>query len=209
MLFGTGQTILFIGDSITDAGRRAAAAPYGNGYVGLVRSLLLARYPALGLRVVNRGVGGDTVRDLATRWARDVLAERPDWLAVMIGINDVWRQFGDRPAEAVPLAEYDATLHRLLDRARAAGDPRLILLTPYLIEPDPADPMRRRMDEYGAAVLRIAEDYGAVAVNTQAGFDAALATTAPVDWAPDRVHPDGPGHAVIALALLRAIGFAW
>jgi hypothetical protein len=68
--------------------------------------------------------------------------------------------------------------------------------------------MRHRMDEYGAAVLRIAGDCGAAAVDTQAAFGAALATTAPRDWAPDRVHPEGPGHAVIALALLRAIGFA-
>src|SRR4051812_30904703 len=100
MLLTAHQKILFAGDSITDAGRRSLAAPYGEGYVSMVRNFVLARYPELGLTFVNRGVAGDTVRDLDARWERDVIAERPDWLAVFIGINDVWRAFGDSPHEA-------------------------------------------------------------------------------------------------------------
>ncbi len=208
MLFGPGQRIVFIGDSITDAGRRGPAAPWGSGYVSTVRNLTLARYPGLGLTFVNRGVSGDTTRDLASRWERDVIAERPDWLSVGIGINDVWRAFGDRPREAVPLPEYEATLRRLLDRARDAAGARLILMQPYMIEPDRVHAMRRLMDRYGETVRRLAADYGAVLVPTQAAFDAALERTTPIDWADDRIHPNGPGHAVIALAFLRAIGFA-
>ena len=121
MLFEPGQKILFIGDSITDCDRRGAAAPYGSGYMRLVRDLLLARYPEYGLKFVNRGISGDTTRDLAARWERDVIAERPDWLAVLIGINDVWRAFGGNSRAAVPLAEYTTTLRRLLDRTPVAA----------------------------------------------------------------------------------------
>lgn len=208
MLFGPGQKILFVGDSITDAGRRGEARPYGNGYVGMVRNLLIARHPELRLTFINQGIGGNTVRDLARRWDRDVLAERPDWLAVKIGINDVWRAFRGNAREAVPLPEYEATLRDLLDRARAAGGARPILLEPYLIERDRADPLRARMDEYGVAVGRLAGEFHAPLVRTQAAFDAALAHTAPGDWAADRVHPNAPGHAIIALAFLRTVGFA-
>ena len=73
-----GQKIVFIGDSITDCDRRRGRAPYGDGYVNIVRNLLLARYPAYKLTVVNRGIGGDTTRNLAARWERDVIAEQPD-----------------------------------------------------------------------------------------------------------------------------------
>jgi lysophospholipase L1-like esterase len=236
MLLSLGQKLVFIGDSITDCDRQGRAAPYGHGYVGLVRSLLLARYPHLGLTVVNRGVAGDTTRELAARWPRDVLAERPDWLAVLIGINDVWRAFDDRPwaspqagvagrlgrrwlarrrrppvekaSGAVPLPEYAATLRRLLTLAGGQGGARLILMEPYLIEPDRSEPMRRCMDAYGAVVRELAAASGAVLVRTQAAFDAALAHTTPADWADDRIHPNAAGHAVIALAFLRAIGFA-
>ncbi len=207
MLFESRQTILFVGDSITDADRTGATPPYGTGYVALVRNLLLARYPALGLSIVNRGVSGDTTRDLAARWERDVIVLRPDWLVCMIGINDVWRAFGGIVSEAVPLPEYTTRLRTLLDRARQTTGARLILMTPYMIEPNPAQPMRRQMDIYGAAVGEIAAQYDAVFVDTQAAFDAVLQATPPGAWADDQIHPNGPGHAVIALAFLRAVGF--
>jgi lysophospholipase L1-like esterase len=208
MIFQAEQKVLFIGDSITDCGRREWAAPYGDGYVSLVRSLLIARYPELGLTFTNRGIGGDTTRELAARWERDVVAERPDWLSVMIGINDVWRAFdGDDPAEAVPLPEYEATLRRLLERAIEATAARLILAQPYMIEPDRAQPMRKAMDEYGDAVRQTASEYGAILVPVQAAFDTVLAHTSPAAWADDQIHPNQPGHAVIALAFLRACGF--
>ncbi len=207
MLFESGQTIVFIGDSITDAGRRAEASPYGRGYVGLVRAILLGAYPDRRLTIVNRGFAGDTVRHLAARWDEDAIGLKPDWLSVKIGINDVWRAFGDNAHEAVPLPEYRATLRTLLMRARAESGCRLIVIEPYLIEPDRADPMRARMDEYGLAAREIAAELDAVNVRTQEAFDSALNSSEPAAWADDRVHPNIEGHAVIALAFLRAVGF--
>ena len=208
MLFRPDQTILFIGDSITDAGRRGPDAPDGTGYVSQVRNVLLARYPDLHLTVINQGVSGNTTRDLRARWQRDVIAHRPDWLALKIGINDVWRSFGGNRREAVPLPEYTAILRELLDATRAQTEARLILLTPYMIEPDRAQPMRAAMDRYGQAVQALGPQYGAVVIDTQAAFDAALQHTTPADWADDQIHPNGPGHAVLALAFLRGVGFA-
>ncbi len=207
MIFTAQQRIVFIGDSITDCGRTGAAAPWGAGYVSMVRNLLTARYPELALTILNRGVSGNTVRDLAARWEKDVVAERPDWLSVMIGINDCWRFFKGRAEEAVPLPEYETTLRRLLDRARTATNARLILMTPYMIESDRTVAMRAQMDLYSAVVERLAPAYGALLVDVQAAWDAALAHTRPTDWAEDSIHPTAPGHAVIALAFLRTIGF--
>ena len=47
MIFETGQRIVFIGDSVTDCERRAGAAPYGEGYMHLVRALVEAAHPEL------------------------------------------------------------------------------------------------------------------------------------------------------------------
>ena len=209
MLFTAQQRIVFIGDSITDCGRSAATAPYGSGYVSMVRNLLVARYPELRLTILNRGVSGNTVRDLAARWEKHAIAEQPDWLSVMIGINDCWRLFrSGGEASAVKLPKYEATLRRLFDRTRAVTKARLILMQPYMIEPDPAQPMRHEMDRYGARVNVLAAEYGAVLVSTQAAWDAALAHSQPGDWSEDQIHPTAPGHAILALAFLRAIGFA-
>ena len=199
MLFQLNQKIVLIGDSITDAGRTHEALPHGNGYVNLVRSFVIARYPQLHLTFVNKGIGGHTVRDLAERWQQDVIDERPDWLSVKIGINDAGRE--------LPLEEYTATLRRLLDWTRRETGARFILMQPYLIEADRNEFERRRMDTYGVAMKALAAEFDAILIETQAAFDEVLRSTQPSDWSQDRVHPDTPGHAVIALAFLRAIGF--
>jgi lysophospholipase L1-like esterase len=207
MLFGQGQKILFIGDSITDCGRRDAFAPFGNGYVSLVRAFVSARYPELGLRFENRGIGGDTVRHLDARWRADVIDERPDWLSVKIGINDVWRTF-DRGGEgALAIEEYEETYRGLLRRAVDETGCRLIIAEPYMIEASAEDPMRRHMDDYGQVARKLAGEFGAVNVKTQEAIDEALKSSSASDWAEDRIHPNLAGHAIIAMAYLRAIGW--
>jgi lysophospholipase L1-like esterase len=215
MLPTAGQKLLFIGDSVTDCDRARPVGEglfdsIGKGYVRLVDGLLAAFHPETPIRVVNMGVSGNTVRDLAARWETDVVAQRPDWLAVMIGINDVWRQF-DLPRQgelAVPLEEYRATLDRLVEgiRPRLAG---LVLMTPFFIEPHRGDAMRARMDQYGAAVREVAARHRAILVDTQAAFDRVLAHQHSSALAWDRIHPNHLGHMVLARAVLDGLGFAW
>jgi lysophospholipase L1-like esterase len=207
MIFEAGQRIVFIGDSITDCGRREGQAPFGNGYASLVRAMVTARYPELGLSWENRGISGNTVRDLRDRWDEDAIAPRPDWLSVLIGINDIWRAFQDQPEWAVPIDEYERLLRELLTRAVDATGCRLILAEPYLIEADRDEPQRAETDRYCAVVRRVAGDFGARCVRTQEAFDSVLSSTPAKEWADDRVHPGLAGHAVIAQAFLRAIGY--
>ena len=138
--------LVMIGDSITDAGRahpvgEGPGAALGNGYVSLVDSLLGAARPELGVRVVNVGTSGHTVRDLAARWQRDVLALKPDWLSVMIGTNDVWRQFDNpnRPEMHVLLDEFERTLDALVARTLPTLS-GLVLMTPFYVEPNNQTP---------------------------------------------------------------------
>jgi lysophospholipase L1-like esterase len=206
MIFQAEQKLLFIGDSITDCGRRYEHAPLGNGYVYQAHLWLAAAHPELRLEVVNRGVSGDTVRDLARRWAADALRPEPDWLLVMIGVNDVWRQMAGLWREAVPLAEYEATYRRLLEQLPRRGAGGLVLLEPFLVEPDTSHPFRQQLDGYRAAVRRLAADYGALRVETQAAFDRGLQHRPPPYWAEDGVHPTPTGHTLIAQQLLRVCG---
>jgi len=210
-----GAKLVMIGDSITDCERTRPVGEglfgaLGKGYVGLVDGLLQAAYPQERIRVVNMGLSGNTVRDLRARWQADVIDQRPDWLSIMIGINDVWRQF-DTPWQRewhVPLDEYAAALDELV-AATKPGLQGLVLMTPYFIEPNRADPMRAQMDRYGAAVREIAAAHGALLVDTQAAFDQVLEHLHPMTLAWDRVHPTVAGHTVLARAFLRAVGFAW
>ncbi|MDP6019639.1 MAG: GDSL-type esterase/lipase family protein [Candidatus Latescibacteria bacterium] len=82
-----GTCALFIGDSITDCGRRDAAAPLGNGYVSMVAELATARYPAYQIRYINEGIGGNRITDLRDRWSEDALDHRPDRLSIKVGMH--------------------------------------------------------------------------------------------------------------------------
>ncbi|GIH06554.1 lipase [Rhizocola hellebori] len=205
MQFGPGQRIVFIGDSITDSERLRDVPPYGNGYMSLVRAFVTARHPELGLTWFNTGISGNTVRDLDGRWEEDVVELKPHWLSVMIGINDIWRAFEDRGSEAVPIGEYEETLHRLLKRAVDGTGCKLILADPYLIEADQAEPQLVETRRYCEVVARLAAEFGALHVRSQEAFDRALTTTSSLDWAHDRIHPNLPGHAVLAQAFLDVL----
>ena len=210
-----GSKLLFIGDSITDFDRNRPVAeglfdPLGKGYVRIASGLLGAAHPDKPLRVVNMGCSGDTVRRLKARWQTDVIDLKPDWLSIMIGVNDVWRQF-DMPLfkeEHVYLDEYEKTLEELVVQTKPLVQ-GLVLMTPHYIEPNRKEPMRTTMDKYGAVVKKIAKKHGAIFVDVQAAFDEALKHCNPTALAWDRVHPNTIGHTVIARAFLKAIEFEW
>lgn len=82
-------------------------------------------------------------------------------------------------------------------------------MTPYFIEPNRGDAMRRQMDVYGAIVKKLAAKHRATFVDTQAAFDEVLKHMHPMALAWDRVHPNHIGHTDIARAFLKAVGVEW
>ena len=210
-----GSRWIVIGDSITDTGRARPVGEspggLGTGYVLTLDALLGAWYPARRIRLFNVGTSGHTVRDLAARWQTDVIDLKPDWLSVMIGANDVWRQFDrvTQPEKSVLPAEYEQTYDALLARTVPLLKGGLILITPFFLEARTNDPMRARMDEYGAIVKKLAARHKAILVDSQAAFDAVLKDlpSAMINW--DRVHLNHIGAAVLARAVLSALDFEW
>jgi lysophospholipase L1-like esterase len=206
-----GARLLFIGYSVTDCGRQrpfgtGTLDALGQGYVAEVDRLLRVEHPRRPVRITNMGVSGNTVRDLSKRWDKDVLALEPEWLAVMIGVNDVWRQFDwvNRSGAVLP-DDFELTYEMLLRRTRP-GLKGLVLLTPFYVESDRTDEMRRKIDFYGLIVKELARRHDALLVDTQAAFDRVLRRLDFKLLAPDRVHPTEIGHSVIAYAFVRGLG---
>ena len=213
MIFEKGSKILFIGDSISDFDRKRPVGEglfnaWGTSYVADVGALLGCMYPEMHYRVVNMGISGNQARDLEARWQTDVMDQHPDWVSVLIGINDVWRQF-DSPEmkeEHVSPEEYEACYERLITRTlpHVKG---IVLMTPYFMEPNRQDPMRASMDEYGAIVKKLADKYHLVFVDLQTGWDKLFQHMHPCNIAWDRIHPNQTGHMYIAKQFLDAVGF--
>ncbi|MGC4046245.1 MAG: SGNH/GDSL hydrolase family protein [Armatimonas sp.] len=211
MKIQSGQTLLFIGDSITDAGRKRPVGEgdgLGGGYPSQVNALLTATYPERRIRVLNTGISGNRVPDLAGRWQTDVMDLKPDWLSIMIGTNDVWRQF-DRPnnPELHVLPPQFESIYTNLLRQTRPGLKGLILLTPFLVEKNESDAMRMRMIEYGKIVKKLSKEFKASFIDTQALYNDAMKYVEPKTLAGDRVHPSQIGHAVLTRGILKAIDY--
>ena len=192
-------SIVFIGDSITDAGRlEAAYRPFGYGYVHFVAYRLLAKYPEYSLNVINTGISGDTIRDLDYRWEKDCLNHKPDVLSVLIGINDVFRQYTGRLDEAVLLDEYQLTYKRLLSLVKEKNNCRLVLMEPFMFCDDKANPAYRALQQYIHAVRALAEEFGAILVPLQELIDKKIRKVPPEKFSDDMVHPYVWAHAWIA-----------
>lgn len=211
MLLQPGQKLIMIGDSVTDCERARPIGEglfeaLGKGYVSLVDALLQTSYPSYRIRVVNMGTGGNTVRDLQSRWTSDLLNLNPDWVSVMIGINDCWRSF-DTPYQsewAVPVDEYRRILQSLVSQAREKAK-GVIVMSPYFLEPNKAEPMRMKTDEYGAAAREVARETESRFVDIQGAFDLLLRDLHPMAIAWDRVHPNKIGQMLIAKTFVAAL----
>lgn len=176
------------------------------GYVAHVDNLLGAFHPDTPVRVLNTGISGNRVTDLEARWQEDVLEHEPDWLSIMIGINDVWRHFDGHPGmEQVGLDRYEAVYRGLIEKTlpKLKG---LVVMTPFFLEPNKEDPMRKMMDGYSAIAQKLAEEFGTIFVDVQAAFDAYLEHQPSQSLCGDRVHPNGVGHMIIARAFMNGIG---
>ena len=89
MKIQTGQHLMMIGDSVTDAGRIRPPQDgisegfddrLGKGYPHIVCGLINAVYPERLIRVTNAGNSGNSIRSLKERWERDCIEQCPDWV---------------------------------------------------------------------------------------------------------------------------------
>ncbi|MEV4776209.1 SGNH/GDSL hydrolase family protein [Microbacterium sp. LWH12-1.2] len=192
--------IVFIGDSITDAGRdRADPASLGDGYV----SLLADGFAAQGATVRNLGISGNRAKDLAARWDAELMPTGPDLLTVYVGVNDMWRRFdSDDPTSA---ADFESTLRALLTQVVEAHRPGLILMEPFFL-PVLAEQQEwlPDLDEKRAVVRSLAAEFGAELVPLHDIFTAAASEHPIADLAPDGVHPTRLGSEIIADAWREA-----
>ncbi|TWT74424.1 GDSL-like Lipase/Acylhydrolase [Posidoniimonas polymericola] len=209
-----GATILFQGDSITDAGRNKDAPAandheaLGNGYAFLTAASLLVDRPDAGLKCYNRGISGNKVHQLAERWQQDCLDLKPDVLSILIGVNDIWHWLN---------GNYDGTIdtyrddyRQLLERTKSElPSTRIVICEPFVLKTGAVgDKWFPKFDEFRTAAKELADEFADVWVPFQSMFDKAITIAAPSHWAGDGVHPSAAGAALMAHAWRRAVDAA-
>lgn len=207
-----GSTILFQGDSITDAGRNRKETGYnnagglGSGYAMLAASQLLLSHAGLDLKIYNRGISGHKVYQLAERWDEDCIDMKPDVVSILIGVNDIWHKLGGHYDGTVEIYRRDYIA--LLERTKKAmPDVKLIIGEPFGVRGVQAvdDSWYPEFYEYQKAAREIALQFDAQFIPYQAVFDEAQLRAPAAYWTGDGVHASLAGAALMAEAWLRMV----
>jgi lysophospholipase L1-like esterase len=207
------STILFQGDSITDAGRDRKSEgiannenALGRGYVYSIATQLLADRAGDGLKIYSRGISGNKVFQLADRWDKDCLNLKPDVLSILIGVNDIWHSLNGNYEGTVEKYEkdYRALLKRTLE---ALPNVKLVICEPFVLRCGAVnDKWFPEFDQYRAAAKKISKEFNALFVPFQSMFDDAVKKAPAAHWAGDGVHPTMAGAYLMGQEWLKVVG---
>jgi acyl-CoA thioesterase-1 len=208
LMLSPNDHVLFYGDSITDAGRNRDAAAgepsgWGNGYVHQIAARLSCDLADYNLTFSNKGIGGNRIYDLESRLESDVLFLKPDWVSILIGINDTWRRYDSGLLSETDL--FAASYARILEKLEKASI-QTILLEPFLLPvPEDRHSWREDLNPKIDAIRNLARDFGTPYLPLDGLFAAASTKREAAFWLPDGVHPSPMGHALIAQEWIEAI----
>lgn len=203
-------TILFQGDSITDAGRdREEGEPnggLGGGYAFLAAARLRKALAARNLSCYNRGISGNKVFQLSDRWQEDALSLKPNLLSILIGVNDFWHTLNDYEGT---VQVYEQDLKELLKRTKEElPDVMLVIGEPFVILEGSSVSKEEWMPgfkDYQQGAKEIAREFDAGFIPYQTIFDEASKEVAPTYWTGDGVHPTLAGSQLMAEAWLQTV----
>jgi len=202
------KTIVFQGDSITDAGRnRNNDNERGIGYPTLVAAELGYKYPGEYV-FINEGVSGNRIVDLYARVKRDIIHRRPDYLTILIGINDVWHELNER--NGVDNKKFFKVYCDLIEEIKAVlPDIKIFILEPFVLRASATSKnwavFRRETEMRAASAKAVAEKYDLTFIPLQEKFDEAEKKAEASYWLLDGVHPSAAGHELIAREVTAAL----
>lgn len=198
---------VFIGDSITDCGRRECPEQIGEGYVRMIRDWLRAAHPAPAPQVINKGISGNKITDLQARWDEDVLSLQPDVVSIKIGINDVWHGLGPEPTGTSLELFLEGGMDILQRLRNACPASKIVLCEPSVIWPPAPEVGNERLQPYIEIIRNLGLQFGVERVVPLHGAFVQSRDVRPdIDWALDGVHPSSSGHMLIARTWLAALG---
>ena len=191
--------ILFQGDSVTDAGRdKRNYHDLGNGYPKYAAELITKAHPDTEFEFINFGISGNRTGQLFDRLYKDAIIFQPDFISVLIGINDVWHRYGaDRVATSDEQIELN--YRSILSELRSKTNAKIMILSPFLLDCDCREEIREDIKVVIPIIKRLAEEYADAYVPLNEYFDTALKTMPePHYYSKDGVHPNENGAKFIS-----------
>lgn len=193
--------VVFLGDSVT-AGYGLGETACEGSYFALLRSTVGER-PGAPELIASALDGVDTTYALK-RFARMVTALDPDWVVVVLGLNDAMPRSG-RPLTTA--ADYGANLRGLVDRILSLGSQAVLVTPSPRFAPAQDDgTLRDLMPEYVKELIAVARQSDVQCIDLHRRF---VATGRVAELIPDGTHPNLGGHRLIAELLAAELACLW
>jgi len=192
--------VLFQGDSVTDCNRnRKSLYDLGDGYVkkllGMVNNILL----------VNRGISGNRTNDLLERWKEDTIQVAPDFLSILIGINEVWHHY--KFGNVLTPQEYKENYIKLLSEVKEKlPETKILLIEPFAYPIGEYEfTWQNDLDEEIKIVNELAKRYADYFIPMQKILNEHQKNHMMESILGDGVHPTDFGHQLIAKEVAKVI----
>ncbi|WP_313128756.1 SGNH/GDSL hydrolase family protein [Anaerocolumna sp.] len=205
--FNKGQVVLFQGDSVTDCGRdREDITSLSYGYPGIIAKTYNLYFPNSEVTFINKGISGNRVKDVLNRYEEDIKEIHPDFISILIGINDTWRKY-DSNDPTTP-EEFEMTYRKLLNRIKTdLPSCKIMIIEPFVLNSLPdRESWRADLDPKIQVVRKLAKEYADYYVPLDGIFaKVEVEQYSCEQLAPDGVHPSPLGHGIIAQEYLKTL----
>ena len=208
------KLILFQGDSITDCNRNRENDRFtGSGYATVVSGRLGLEYPGEYV-FKNRGIGGNKVTDVYARMGADIIDLKPDYMSLIVGINDLFRDhlsYGRQRAERFE-RDYSNLIESILSEL---PNLKIFLMSPFILPCGAFYAEYKQYENlnltqlisdislYRDAAKNVAERFSLPYTELQPKFDEAMKLAPAEYWTPDGIHLYPCGHEIIAREWLK------
>ena len=166
---------------------------------------------------INLGISGNRIVDLYARIKRDFINREPDYLSILIGVNDVWHEYPHK--NGVDAEKFEKIYSMLIEEIlQALPNIKILIMEPFTLEgsantgvlPDGRDfytVFRSEVEKRAAASKRVAEKFGLKFLPLQELLDKKAKEVSPSYWLVDGVHPTSMGHELISREWIQAFPF--
>ena len=208
------KKVVFLGDSITQN-----AVINSEKFKGFIS--LLGENVDQNTELIGKGIGGDKVSDLLTRYRDDVIKLNPDMVFIYIGINDVWHKYDYGTGTDIDL--YENGLRQIITDLKENGV-EVILCTPTVIgenkgeftlvnqfkDIETMEIMNNDLDDYSNVIRKLSREFDTKLLDLRKIFMQYISENNPENKSKgvlttDGVHLNNLGSKLIANEMIKFI----
>ncbi len=192
--------IIFLGDSITDAGRKSSSNQLGNGYVNILAESMQDSDKKWNF--INQGVDGFITERVARSLHQDCIDLHPDYVCILVGVNDIGmiaRSQVSWQDKLYLLEDSIRSYHEMLFDLSRETEAKVITLEPFIFPKGDQYqdwiPWQKKMSKN---IHKLAKNYGADFIPTQKAFDQKIEELGYDAITTDGIHLTPLGHQLLA-----------